>query len=92
MGTPHPWKQKSYSNFSRGLLFSATLPAQLVSFSRAGIKEPAFVRLDVETSLSDVVGVQMERRGRLENHTSGDLFKSHILDTVINKQLKEKIY
>lgn len=35
------------------LLFSATLPAQLVSFSRAGIKEPAFVRLDVETSLSE---------------------------------------
>ncbi len=46
--------------FRRGLLFSATLPAQLVSFSRAGIKEPAFVRLDVETSLSDVVGFQME--------------------------------
>ena len=35
------------------LLFSATLPAQLVSFSRAGIKDPAFVRLDVETSLSE---------------------------------------
>ncbi|CAJ1400564.1 unnamed protein product [Effrenium voratum] len=35
------------------LLFSATLPAQLVSFSRAGIKDPVFVRLDVETSLSD---------------------------------------
>eukprot|EP00930_Biecheleria_cincta_P072270 TRINITY_DN59697_c0_g1_i1.p1 TRINITY_DN59697_c0_g1~~TRINITY_DN59697_c0_g1_i1.p1 ORF type:complete len:932 (-),score=189.82 TRINITY_DN59697_c0_g1_i1:63-2858(-) len=35
------------------LLFSATLPAQLVSFSRAGIKDPAFVRLDVETSISE---------------------------------------
>lgn len=35
------------------LLFSATLPAQLVSFSRAGIKDPAFIRLDVETSLSE---------------------------------------
>mmetsp|Transcript_43760 Transcript_43760/g.103391 ORF Transcript_43760/g.103391 Transcript_43760/m.103391 type:complete len:885 (+) Transcript_43760:96-2750(+) len=35
------------------LLFSATLPAQLVSFSRAGVKNPVFVRLDVETTLSD---------------------------------------
>lgn len=35
------------------LLFSATLPAQLVSFSRAGIKNPAFIRLDVETTLSE---------------------------------------
>lgn len=35
------------------LLFSATLPAQLVSFSRSGVKDPAFIRLDVETTLSD---------------------------------------
>lgn len=35
------------------LLFSATLPAQLVAFSRAGVKDPVFVRLDVETTLSD---------------------------------------
>lgn len=35
------------------LLFSATLPSQLVSFSRAGIKNPVFVRLDVETTLSE---------------------------------------
>jgi len=35
------------------LLFSATLPAQLVSFSRAGIRNPVFVRLDVETTLSE---------------------------------------
>lgn len=35
------------------LLFSATLPAQLVSFSRAGVKNPVFVRLDVETTLSE---------------------------------------
>lgn len=37
------------------LLVSATLPAQLVSFSRAGIKNPVFVRLDVETSLSEAL-------------------------------------
>jgi len=35
------------------LLFSATLPAQLVAFTRAGIKNPAIVRLDVETTLSE---------------------------------------
>merc|ERR1712113_1374709 len=37
------------------LLFSATLPSQLVAFSRAGIKNPVFVRLDVETSLSETL-------------------------------------
>jgi len=40
------------------LLFSATLPAQLVSFSRAGIKDPAFIRLDVETSLSNSLDLE----------------------------------
>lgn len=35
------------------LLFSATLPSQLVSFTRSGIKNPVFVRLDVDTTLSD---------------------------------------
>mmetsp|Transcript_25107 Transcript_25107/g.54655 ORF Transcript_25107/g.54655 Transcript_25107/m.54655 type:complete len:973 (-) Transcript_25107:215-3133(-) len=35
------------------LLFSATLPSQLVSFSRAGLRDPVFVRLDVETTISD---------------------------------------
>jgi len=37
------------------LLFSATLPAQLVSFTRAGIKNPVLIRLDVETTLSDAL-------------------------------------
>eukprot|EP00927_Polykrikos_kofoidii_P073015 TRINITY_DN6908_c0_g1_i1.p1 TRINITY_DN6908_c0_g1~~TRINITY_DN6908_c0_g1_i1.p1 ORF type:complete len:950 (-),score=222.35 TRINITY_DN6908_c0_g1_i1:471-3320(-) len=40
------------------LLFSATLPAQLVSFSRAGIKDPVFIRLDVETTLSDALALE----------------------------------
>ena len=35
------------------LLFSATLPAGLVSFTRAGLREPTFIRLDVETTLSE---------------------------------------
>eukprot|EP00929_Paragymnodinium_shiwhaense_P114758 TRINITY_DN83258_c0_g1_i1.p1 TRINITY_DN83258_c0_g1~~TRINITY_DN83258_c0_g1_i1.p1 ORF type:complete len:962 (+),score=292.15 TRINITY_DN83258_c0_g1_i1:84-2969(+) len=40
------------------LLFSATLPSQLVSFSRAGLKDPVFVRLDVETTLSEQLELQ----------------------------------
>lgn len=35
------------------LLFSATLPSQLLSFSRAGLRNPVFVRLDVEVTLSE---------------------------------------
>mmetsp|Transcript_29760 Transcript_29760/g.64853 ORF Transcript_29760/g.64853 Transcript_29760/m.64853 type:complete len:704 (-) Transcript_29760:621-2732(-) len=35
------------------LLFSATLPSELLAFSRSGIKDPMFVRLDVETTLSN---------------------------------------
>jgi ATP-dependent RNA helicase DDX54/DBP10 len=35
------------------MLFSATLPEQLLSFTRSGIRNPAVVRLDVDTTLSD---------------------------------------
>ncbi|CEM11820.1 unnamed protein product [Vitrella brassicaformis CCMP3155] len=35
------------------LLVSATLPSQLVEFSKARLREPVFVRLDVENTLSD---------------------------------------
>jgi ATP-dependent RNA helicase DDX54/DBP10 len=34
------------------LLFSATLPAALADFARAGLQNPAFVRLDADTKLS----------------------------------------
>ena len=34
------------------LLFSATLPATLVEFARAGLQEPSLVRLDAETKVS----------------------------------------
>eukprot|EP00928_Gymnodinium_smaydae_P098862 TRINITY_DN9292_c0_g4_i1.p1 TRINITY_DN9292_c0_g4~~TRINITY_DN9292_c0_g4_i1.p1 ORF type:complete len:920 (+),score=250.89 TRINITY_DN9292_c0_g4_i1:177-2936(+) len=40
------------------LLFSATLPAQLVAFSRAGVRNPYIVRLDVETTLSEALELQ----------------------------------
>ena len=35
------------------LLFSATLPASLVEFARAGLQNPILIRLDVESKLSD---------------------------------------
>ncbi|XP_069789283.1 ATP-dependent RNA helicase DDX54 [Narcine bancroftii] len=35
------------------LLFSATLPKQLVEFARAGLIEPVLIRLDVDTKLND---------------------------------------
>jgi len=35
------------------LLFSATLPAQLVQFTRAGLQDPHLIRLDVEHKVSD---------------------------------------
>jgi ATP-dependent RNA helicase DDX54/DBP10 len=35
------------------LLFSATMPAMLAEFARAGLKDPELVRLDVETKLSE---------------------------------------
>lgn len=34
------------------LLFSATLPAALAEFARAGLKDPEFVRLDADNKLS----------------------------------------
>ena len=34
------------------LLFSATLPASLVEFARAGLQDPSLVRLDAETKVS----------------------------------------
>lgn len=35
------------------LLFSATMPQKLADFAKAGMKNPVFVRLDVESNLSD---------------------------------------
>lgn len=40
------------SDTRQTLLFSATLPAALAEFARAGLKDPAFVRLDADTKLS----------------------------------------
>ncbi|KOS17549.1 ATP-dependent RNA helicase DBP10 [Escovopsis weberi] len=34
------------------LLFSATLPASLVEFARAGLQDPSLVRLDIDTKVS----------------------------------------
>lgn len=39
--------------YKQTLLFSATLPQQLVDFARAGLNEPELIRLDVESKLSE---------------------------------------
>ena len=39
------------------LLFSATLPASLAEFARAGLRDPALVRLDVDTKISEKLEV-----------------------------------
>ena len=40
------------------VLFSATLPRLLVDFARAGLQDPALVRLDVDTKLSENLKLQ----------------------------------
>lgn len=42
------------------LLFSATLPGALLQFTRAGLHDPALVRLDTETKVSDKLKVRGE--------------------------------
>lgn len=37
------------------LLFSATMPQKLADFAKVGLKNPLFIRLDVETNLSDTL-------------------------------------
>lgn len=39
--------------YKQTVLFSATLPQQLVDFARAGLNEPELIRLDVESKLSE---------------------------------------
>ena len=39
--------------YRQTLLFSATLPQQLVDFAKAGLNEPELIRLDVESKLSE---------------------------------------
>ncbi|KAI1639799.1 P-loop containing nucleoside triphosphate hydrolase protein [Biscogniauxia mediterranea] len=42
----------SLPTYRQTLLFSATLPASLVEFARAGLQEPTLVRLDAESKIS----------------------------------------
>ena len=37
------------------LLFSATMPQRLAEFAKAGLKDPIFIRLDVEANLSETL-------------------------------------
>lgn len=44
---------KKVSDNRQTLLFSATLPAALAEFARAGLKDPELVRLDVDQKISE---------------------------------------
>lgn len=62
------------------LLFSATLPASLVEFARAGLQDPSLVRLDAETKVSpDLESAFFSVKG---GEKEGSLL--HILYDVIN--------
>ena len=50
---------KSCPSNRQALLFSATLPSQLVRFAKAGLQSPEFVRLDSECSLSEDLHLYM---------------------------------
>lgn len=39
------------------LIFSATLPSALLEFARAGLSDPALIRLDVDMKLSSLLKV-----------------------------------
>ena len=39
--------------FRQTMLFSATMPKQLVEFTRAGLKDPELIRLDTDTKISE---------------------------------------
>lgn len=49
---------KILSSIRQTMLFSATLPKQLVDFARAGLKDPALVRLDIDSKVSDQLQVR----------------------------------
>jgi ATP-dependent RNA helicase DDX54/DBP10 len=62
------------------LLFSATLPASLVEFARAGLQEPSLIRLDAETKVSpDLQSAFFSVKGA---EKEGALL--HILHDIIN--------
>ena len=41
------------------MLFSATMPQMLLQFTRAGLKNPEMIRLDVDTKISENLRVCM---------------------------------
>lgn len=47
---------------SQALLFSATLPKQLMQFARAGLRDPELIRLDVERKISENLKVRRGKR------------------------------
>lgn len=49
---------KRMSDERQTCLFSATMPAMLVEFTRAGLRDPKLIRLDVEAKISENLRIQ----------------------------------
>ncbi|XP_076803666.1 ATP-dependent RNA helicase DDX54-like [Clavelina lepadiformis] len=64
------------------LLFSATLPKQLVEFAKAGLNDPTLIRLDVDSKLSDqlklaFLHVRLEDKLSVLLHLLRNVFKEN---------------
>lgn len=64
------------------LLFSATMPQKLADFAKVGLKNPLFIRLDVETNLSDTLkSIHLHC-----NQTDKFAILVHLLKNFVDKQ------
>ncbi|KAJ3196951.1 ATP-dependent RNA helicase ddx54 [Irineochytrium annulatum] len=70
------------------LLFSATLPKQLVEFAKAGLSDPALIRLDVDTKLSP----DLQMLFFLLKAEDKDAALIHLLDVIIPKDQQTLIF
>ncbi|KAJ1552828.1 ATP-dependent RNA helicase ddx54, partial [Cladochytrium tenue] len=70
------------------LLFSATLPKVLVDFAKAGLSEPALIRLDVETRISPDLQMMFFNT----KHEDKDCALIYLLSTVIPKDQQTIIF
>ena len=66
---------RGVSEERQSLLFSATMPKQLVQFARAGLKDPALIRLDTESKISTELRWVVCRMGTAVAATTADFLR-----------------
>lgn len=70
------------SDSKQTLLFSATIPQKLADFAKAGLRDPLFIRLDVEANLSETLkSVHLHC-----NHQDKFAILIHLLKNFVNKE------